>query len=83
MAARVLDPHGVAGHARQLLRSSELIAGRVGLVACGHLELALQLSERFPRGQVTTPAERRADLLKFTISSELGQIRASLGVALS
>jgi hypothetical protein len=82
MAARVLDPHGVSAHALQLMRGSELTAGRVGLVACGNLEVALQLSQRFPRGQVTTPAERRADLLRFTVSSELGAIRSALGIAL-
>ena len=69
------------------MRASEgslltLTAGRAGLVASGHLEAALALSDRFPRGLVTTPEERLADLMRFTVSAELGQIRAALGVAL-
>jgi hypothetical protein len=62
------------------MRSAELTAGRVGLVASGNLELGLALTQRFPRGRATKPAERRADLLRFTVSPELGQIRATLGV---
>jgi hypothetical protein len=47
------------------------VAGRVGLVACGNLELALASSMR------------RADLLRFTVSPELGEIRQALGVSVS
>jgi hypothetical protein len=57
------------------------VAGRVGLVACGNLEVSLALTQRFARGGVTQIAERRADLLRFTVSPELGQIRSALGVA--
>ena len=71
----------VSARAAAFQRSAELVAGRVGLVACGNLELSLALSQRFARGAVTQLAERRADLLRFTVSAELGQIRSSLGVA--
>jgi len=80
-AAARIDPHEVKRQASEFVRASELVAGRAALVACGNLELGLALSARFPRGQVTQPAERRADLLRFTVSPELGQIRAALGVA--
>ena len=80
-AAARLNPREVPRLATQFLRAAELTAGRVGLLASGNLELALGLSQRFPRGTVSTPAERRADLLRFTASPELGQIRAALGVA--
>jgi hypothetical protein len=79
-AARV-DAQDVSRYAADFMRSAELTAGRVALVASGNLELGLALSERFPRGRVTQAAERRADLLRFTVSPELGQIRATLGVA--
>jgi hypothetical protein len=82
-AAAQLSPNDVDRAAAQFIRSAELVAGRVGLVASGHLEQALALSERFPRGQIPPLSERRADLLRFTVSAELGQIRAALGVALS
>ena len=82
-AAAGIDAESVGRRAVQLMRNAELVASRVGLVACGNLELALSLSKRFPRGRVTDPAERRADLLRFTVSAELGQIRAALGVSVS
>ena len=65
------------------IRAAELVAGRVALVACGDLELVLAQDQRFPRGRLTRPEERRADLLRFTIGSDYGQIRVGLGVALS
>ena len=80
-AAAHIEPQEASLRAREFMRASELVAGRVALVASGNLELGLALSERFPRGQVTQAAERRADLLRFTVSQELGQIRATLGVA--
>jgi hypothetical protein len=81
-AAARIDPDDVGRCAVQFLRGAELVAGRVGLAASGSVEAALALSTRFPRGRATDVAERRADLLRFATSAELGQIRAELGVAL-
>jgi hypothetical protein len=78
-----LNPSDVRRAAAHFARSAELVAGRVGLVASGHLEQALALTERFPGARISPLAERRADLLRFTVSAELGQIRTALGVALS
>ncbi len=80
-AAARIEPHDVSRRAAQFTRGAELVAGRVGLAASGSLEAALALSARFPRGQATSPAERREDLLRFAVSPELGQVRAALGVA--
>ncbi len=80
-AAAGMSAHDVNRRATEFMRRAELTAGRVALVASGNLELGLALSARFPRGKVTSPSERRADLLRFTVSPELGQIRAALGVA--
>lgn len=80
-AAVGMGAHDVSRRATDFMREIELVAGRVALVASGNLEHGLALSERFPRGQVTSAAERRADLLRFTVSPELGQIRTTLGVA--
>ncbi len=81
-AASGVSAHQVDRRATDFMRCAELVAGRVALVASGNLELGLALAQRFPRGQVTAAAERRADLLRFTVSPELGQIRSALGVAL-
>jgi hypothetical protein len=79
-AAAGMSPDSVPRRAKEFMRAAELVAGRVALVASGNLELGLALSKRFPRGRVTQAAERRADLLRFTVSAELGQIRTALGV---
>jgi hypothetical protein len=71
----------VARRALAFSRTAELVSARIGLVACGQLDTALALAERFPRGRFTSAAERRADLLQFTVSPEHGQIRQALGVA--
>ncbi|HVY26821.1 MAG TPA: hypothetical protein VHB79_09725 [Polyangiaceae bacterium] len=76
-----IAPTEVSRRARDFIRTAELVAGRVGLVACGQLDVALALSMRFPRGRTTSASERRADLLRFAVSPELGQIRAALGIA--
>jgi len=81
-AAQSFPVHAVEAHADAFIRSAELVARRVALVACGDLELTLALDRRFPRAGLTTLEERRADLLRFTLSSELGQIRSALGVSL-
>jgi hypothetical protein len=80
-AAGRIDPSDVGRSAIEFMREAELVAGRVGLVACGSLDVALTLDRRFPRGTVTSAFERRTDLLRFTVSSDFGQIRAALGVA--
>ena len=79
--AQRFPAHDVARRASAFERSAELVAGRVGLVASGNLEVSLGLTRRFARGGATQIAERRADLLRFTVSPELGQIRSALGVA--
>jgi hypothetical protein len=82
-AAGSFPVHAAEAHAEAFIRSAELVARRVALVACGDLELTLKLDRRFPRTGLTTPEERRADLMRFTISSEFGHIRRALGVALT
>ncbi len=82
-AAQTFPVHAAEAHADAFIRSAELVARRVALVACGDLELTLALDRRFPRSGLTTLEERRTDLMRFTISSELGQIRRALGVALT
>ena len=81
-AVQTFPVHDVEVRALAFVRSAELVARRVALVACGDLELTLALDRRFPRADLTQLEERRADLLRFTLGSELGSIRAALGVAL-
>ena len=82
-AAQAFPTREVSARASAFMRCAEFVAGRVALVACGDLELALALERRFPRAGLTQPEERRADLLRFMVSPELGQIRRALGVALT
>ena len=80
-AAQAFPVVEVDVRARAFIRAAEHVASRVALVACGDLELTLELERRFPRRGLSQLEERRADLLNFTISSEFGQIRAALGIA--
>jgi hypothetical protein len=82
-AARAYPGREVAPRANAFIRSAELVSGRAALVACGNLALALALDHRFPRRFLTRADERRADLLRFMVSPEFGQIRAALGVAVT
>jgi hypothetical protein len=82
-AAQAFPVAEVVARASAFIRSAELVSGRVALVACGDLELALALDARFPRGGITSAEARRNDLLRFAVSRELGEIRAALGVAVS
>ena len=83
LAARAYPVREVSARASAFIRSAEFVSCRVALVACGSLELALALDQRFPRRCLTRVDERRADLFRFTVSVELGQIRAAIGVALT
>jgi len=82
-AARSYPAREAAARAQAFIRSAEFVSGAVALVASGTLALALTLDQRFPRRFLTRADERRADLLRFMVSSELGQIRAAIGVALT
>ena len=81
LAAQAYPVREVAARAQAFIRSAEFVSGRVAHVACGNLALALALDQRVPRRFLTRADERRADLLRFMVSPELGQIRAALGVA--
>ena len=81
-AARAYPVREVAARANAFIRSAEFVAGRVALVTSGNLQLTLTLDQRFPRRFLTRSDERRADLLRFMISPELGQIRSAIGVAI-
>ena len=83
VAARAYPVREVAARSNAFIRSAEFVSGRVALVASGNLALALALDQRFPRRFLTRADERRADLLRFMVSPELGQIRAALGVAVA
>ena len=83
LAARTYPVRETSARANAFIRSAEFVSCRVALVACGSLELALGLDQRFPRRCLTRVDERRADLFRFTVSVELGQIRQAIGVALS
>ncbi|HYQ28913.1 MAG TPA: hypothetical protein VER04_16895 [Polyangiaceae bacterium] len=83
LAAQAYPVREVSARAQAFIRSAEFVSGRAALVACGNLSLELALDQRFPRRFLTRADERRADLLRFMVSPELGQIRSALGVAIA
>ncbi|HEX2673321.1 MAG TPA: hypothetical protein VHM25_20710 [Polyangiaceae bacterium] len=82
-AARAYPVREVTARAQAFIRSAEFVSGRAALVASGTLSLALTLDQRFPRRFLTRADERRADLLRFMVSPEFGQIRQAIGVAVA
>lgn len=61
-------------------RSVELAACRAGLLACGSLEVAARMIERFPHGGLLTPEQQLDDLLVWSLGPEHRRLRERLGV---
>ena len=68
---------------REYRRRAERAALRAGLLACGDIEIAARLSERFPSGSELQGRERRAELLNFSVGASYAHLRRRLGVAVS
>lgn len=63
------------------LRSCERISCRVGLVACGDVNIAARLVATDGRAGSGSVADRVRDLLAFSASPKLASIRSQLGIA--
>jgi hypothetical protein len=64
------------------VRSVELSAGRAGFVLCGDLGVAVKRIRAETRAIADLSADdRRNDLIAFSASSELAELREKLGVA--
>ncbi len=62
------------------VRAVELVAVRVGLLACGDLHVACELVQRFPQGKYTSAYDQVSALMPFKLSEEYVRLRAHLGV---
>jgi hypothetical protein len=60
----------------------ELAAGRGGLLACGDLSVAADLTQRYPTGGQLTVEARVADLMSYCVSEEYEALRRSVGAAI-
>lgn len=65
---------------RQWVRAAELTAGRAGLLACGSVESAAKLIERFPLGGSVENRDQIKDLLAYSVSEPYAALRDRLGV---
>jgi tetratricopeptide (TPR) repeat protein len=63
------------------LVSYELSCCRAGLLCCGDLGTATELTERVAFGWLTTPAEQADDLRAYALSDQYGALRQRLGVS--
>src|SRR5512145_2978456 len=64
-----------------LLRDTELVAGRIGMVACTDLTVAARqgtIESRAAEG--LTPQSRARDLLAFAVSETHAKVRSALGM---
>jgi len=68
---------------RAYRRRAERAALRAGLLACGDIEIAARLGERFPSGRELAPNERRSELVTFSVGPSYAHLRRRLGVAVS
>jgi len=62
-------------------KTVELAAGRAGLLACGDLGVAADLTERYPVGGQLEAEERVVDLMSYSISEQYAALREKLGIA--
>jgi hypothetical protein len=62
-------------------RTVSLAGGRAGLLACGNLELAIRLTERFPISDGGALDAQIGDLMRFAVSAEHASLRERIGVA--
>jgi hypothetical protein len=76
---RTLSPDGLAERAVTWARGVELVAGRVGLLACGDVSQAFNLVVRFPLPGFVSPREQGEDLLSYAVSEQYGELRLRLG----
>jgi len=77
---RMLSTEALATHFRSWSRAVDRAAARGGLLACGNVELALRLTERFPLANATSAADQGDDLLAYSVSAEYAALRERLGV---
>jgi hypothetical protein len=80
-AARAVPPSGLRSRLAAFQRSVDRACGRAGLLACGNLELAVQLTERFPLKSDLDGNAQIADLLSFSVSEEYLTLRERIGIA--
>lgn len=81
LASRVrgLSTDTLAERANAWARSVELVAGRIGLLACGDVSVAADLVARFPMPGLLSPRTQKEDLLAYAISEQYGEMRSRLG----
>jgi tetratricopeptide (TPR) repeat protein len=66
----------------RMLRDLELVAGRIGMVACTDLTVAArQVAIESRATQGLSPSDRVRDLLAFAVSGAHAEVRANLGMA--
>ncbi|HEY3496783.1 MAG TPA: hypothetical protein VGK73_18925 [Polyangiaceae bacterium] len=80
-AAALVPASGLRQRLSAFRRSVDRAAGRAGLLACGNLELATKLTQRFPQKSEIAADAQVADLFAFAVSDEYGALRERLGVA--
>jgi tetratricopeptide (TPR) repeat protein len=81
-AVRELDARGGKVDLGAWIRSVELTATRAGLLVCGDLHVAMGALRAESRAIAdVTLGEKRDDLLAFSASRALGELRAELGIA--
>jgi hypothetical protein len=80
-AARRVTGARLTGRLSEFKKSVALAGGRAGLLGCGNLELAIELTERFADPDAGPVEDQVADLMRFSVSAEYAALRERIGVA--
>lgn len=82
-ACHAFDVNNARGRILDWIRSVHLSAGRAGLIACGDVRLAAELTRRFvPHGEIDVNAAV-ADLCAYAVSRSYAEARQRLGIAVA
>jgi hypothetical protein len=79
-AGTLVDVASDTEHQRRWVRSVEQCSARAGLVVCGHLQVAAELTKRFPFGVETDAETQIAELMRYSVSQPYAYLRERLGV---
>ncbi len=83
-AVRKFDEAGGKVNLKRWIRGASMTAARAGLLVCGDLAAAVQVvrSAR-PRPGEPTAEEKMLELIMFSVGEEYGQLRKTLGIAVT
>ena len=82
-AVEAFPKRGASERVFAWVRRIELVAGRLGLLACGDCTIAVDLIRRFPAGGMVSENEQVDDVLAYSVSEDYLALRERIGASSS